>query len=143
MTNLFAIRESVNGARNLILDVEIAGDGASGEIDDLLVEVGAFGCDEVRLDAIQGNIIADPSENPADDSFTIDLFWDGPTQVPLFTIPSNLDLNYDWSKGSGKTNEKVAGYTGDVRLVTNGLGSNESASLRFHFIKKRINPRIP
>jgi len=139
MTNLFAIQEQVDGPRNLVLKVDISGDGTS-ELDELLVEVGAFGCGEVRLDAIQGNIIADPGENPADDSFVIDLIWDGPTQAPLFTIPPSLDINYDWSKTGGLINPKVANYTGDVRLVTRGLGNNESASLQFHFVKKRLNP---
>jgi hypothetical protein len=139
MANLFSIQTQVDGARNLVLKVDIAGDG-SGELDSLLVDVSAFGCNEVRLDSIQGNIVADDADA---DTFNIVLDWAGPTTAPLFTIPSNLDLNYDWSKTGGLINPKVASYTGDVNLSTIGLGANEKASLQFHFVKKQINPRIP
>jgi len=128
MPNIAAIQELNNGPRHLVLKLDIEGDGV-GEIDEPLVEVGAFACEEVRLDAIQGNM----------DTFSLDLIWDGPTEAPLFTIPGDLDLNYNWRHHGGLVNPKVAGYSGDVTMRTRGLGNGETASLTLHFFKKRID----
>jgi len=130
MPSIAAIQELNNGPRHLVLKVDIEGDGIT-EIDDPLVEVGNYGCDEVRLDGIEGNL----------DTFKLDLVWDGPTEAPLFSLKSDADAPYDWSRHGGLTNPKVAGYTGDVHMRTVGLGNGEKASLVFRFVKKRINTR--
>ena len=127
MPNIAAIQELNNGPRHLVLKLDIEGDGVS-EIDEPLVQVLNYDVGEVRLDAIQGNM----------DTFSLDLVWGGPTEAPLFTIPGDLDLDYDWSSHGGLTNPKVAGYSGDVNMRTRGLGNGETASLTLHFFKKRI-----
>ncbi len=131
MPSIATVQELVNGARHLVLKVDIEGDGVT-EIEDTLVEVGAYNCREVRLDSIKGNI----------DIFALDLTWDGPTEAALFTIGNETAqtdfINLDWSKTGGQINPKVANYTGDVNMTTRGLGNGEKASLEFHFIKKRI-----
>ena len=130
MPSIAAIQELNNGPRNLVLKVDIEGDGVT-EVDDPLVEVGNYGCDEVRLDSIEGNI----------EDFTLKLHWDGPTEAPLFTLKASADTPYSWARHGGLTNPKVAGYTGDVHMRTAGLGNGETASLVFRFVKKRINTR--
>ena len=132
MANLVAIQELENGPRNLRLKVDIEGDGSSEFTNELLVEVGAFNCTEVRLDSIQGNL----------DGFYIRLEWDGTTKAPLFVIPNALHsyIDLDWAHGHktvGLINPKVANYTGDVVMTSIGLESGETASLVFHFIKKQ------
>ena len=131
MPNIVAIQELVNGPRNLVLKVDIEGDGQSVEIDQSLVEVGNYNCGEVRLDKLQGQC----------ESFFVDLIWDGTTEAPLFTIiDSQTDFDYDWSKFGGLINPKVANYTGDVLLRTRGFGTAEGlkGSMTLHFVKKRI-----
>jgi len=127
MANIVAVQELVNGPRNLVLKLDIEGDGIA-EVDEQLVEVGAYGCGEVRLDSIQGNM----------DTFSLDLTWDGQTEAPLFSVPGDLDVNYDWTKTGGLINPKTNGYSGDVNMATRGLGNGEKASLQFHFVKKRL-----
>ena len=128
MTNLVAIREVENGARNLVLQLDIQGDGVT-EITDLdLVEVAGYGCEEVRLNGIKGQIAG----------FTLKLEWGGTTKAPLFQIDGDNYVDIDWDKTGGLTNPKVPNYTGDVVLNSSGLVAGEVGSLQFHFIKKRI-----
>ena len=127
MANIVAIQELVNGPRNLVLKLDIEGDG-SNEIDEKLVEVGAYDCTEVRLDGIRGHV----------DGFDLNLVWDGTTRAPLFKIPNSLHsyIDLNWANIGGLINPKVANYTGDVAITSNGLESGEVASLEFHFVKK-------
>jgi len=127
MANVVAIQVLNNGPRNLVLKLDVIG-GGDGELDENLVEVGAYGCGRVRLDSIQGSMGA----------IALDLYWDGPTQAKLFTVPGSLDLNFDWSKTGGLQNPKVANYTGDVRMLSRGLDQGASASLQFHFVKQDL-----
>ena len=128
MANLAAIQELVNGPRNLVLKLDIEGDGSGEIVNGALVEVGALNCTEVRLDRVQGTV----------DGFDINLTWDGTTTAPLFNIPGSKDsrISEDWTKTGGLINPKVANYTGDVSMNTTGLESGEKASLQFHFVKK-------
>ena len=126
MANLVAIQELENGPRNLILKVDVEGDGSGEFTNELLVEVGAYDCTEVRLDKIQGHV----------DGFDINLEWDGTTKAPLFKIPNSLHSYLDMGWNGGLRNPKVANFTGDVVMTSNGLESGEIASLRFHFVKK-------
>ena len=131
MPNVVAIQELNNGPRNLVLKLDIEGDGVT-ELEEFLVEVGNYTCDEVRLDGVQGHM----------DTFSLDLVWDGPTEAHLFTVNGDLDFDqYDWSRHGGLTNPKVAGYSGDVLMRSRGLGNGEIASLVFRFVKKRKNTR--
>ena len=131
MANIVAIQEQVNGVRHLELKVDIEGDG-SGEIDEILVDVGEWGGSEVSLGWVRGQI----------NGFSLNLQWDGPTLAPLRELLPDNYIDFNWEREQRLTNPKVAGYDGNVRMTSVGLESGERGSLNFGFYKKRINSRV-
>ena len=127
MANIVGTQELVNGPRHLVIKLDIEGDG-TGEINELLANMDNYDCPEVRLDAINGQM----------EGFTLRLFWDGTTEVPLFPIYPGYNIDYNWEDPQGQINPKMTGYTGDVRIRSTGLDNGDTASLRFDFFKKRI-----
>ena len=128
MANIIGIQELVNGPRNYFIKVDIEGDGSGEEDEFPLVEVSLLGCNEVRLDRVWARF----------EGFSGHLEWDGTTKVPFLQIPDDDDVTMDWSRQGGLTNPKMANYTGDVNLVTSGLGAGEVGTMTLHFIKKDI-----
>ena len=126
MANIIGIQEIVNGPRNYVIKVDIEGDGAGDEEGLPLAEVGYLECGTVRLDRIWASLTG----------FTASLSWDGPTEIPFLQIPSGVEINKAWE--GGLPNPKVANYTGNVNLTTDGLGASEKGTMTLHFTKKDI-----
>ncbi|MCH8022923.1 MAG: hypothetical protein IH932_04180 [Thaumarchaeota archaeon] len=127
MANIAAVQELQNGARHLVLKLDIKGDGSS-ELDEVLVDVNEFNGSEVRLDWVKGNI----------NGFRVFLEWDGTTLVPFLTIEPGNYIDFNWRSIGGLVNPKMANFTGNVKLTTIGLDNEEQGSLTFGFYKKRI-----
>lgn len=125
MANIIGIQELVNGERNYHIKIDIEGDGSTDETVPI-AEVAYLECGEVRLDKIWANLGA----------FTAHLDWAGATNVPFLQIPASMEIQHDWTCQGGLTNPKVANYTGDVNLVTVGLGAGEKGTIALHFVKK-------
>lgn len=126
MANLVAKREEQNGGRNLVIRIDIEGDGNTDITAFDLVDASTYGCGEVRLDKIQGQT----------SGFDLILEFDGVTRAPCYFITGDnyIDLHFD----PGISNPKVPFYTGDVIMKSSGLGLGETGSLLFHFYKKRL-----
>jgi len=127
MANIVGIQDLVDGPRNLHVKIDIEGDG-SGDDTVPVAEAALKNCGEFRLDRIWGRL----------EGFSAHLDWAGDTTVPFLQIPDDDEIRMDWFRQGGITNPKVAGYTGDVNLVTVGLGAGEVGTITLEFVKKRI-----
>ena len=127
MANIITMRE-YDGERNLVVEIDIQGDGSTPNESVVVAETALRGCDEFRLDEITARF----------GPFTAHLEWDGTTKVTFLHIPENELFWQSWRNTGGKTNPKVANYTGDVNLVFDDLGPGEVGSMTLHFVKKRI-----
>ena len=133
MANLIGIQDQVDGMRNLVVRVDIKGDGSTANESVSVAETALKNCGEFRLDRITGRL----------EGFTANLEWEGPTPVEFLQIPDDDQIDWNYQSVGGLINPKVANYTGDVKLNIIGLAAGEVGSLLLHFIKKRIDPRIP
>lgn len=127
MANIIGIQELVNGPRNYHVKIDIEGDG-SGDETAPVAEVDYLECGSVRLDRIFASLGA----------FSAHLDWDGATKVPFVQIPASNPIDVDWSYQGGLTNPKMANYTGNVNLVTVGLGAGEKGTITLEFVKKDL-----
>lgn len=127
MANIIGIHEIVNGPRNLVLNIDIEGDGSADETIPI-AEADLHNCGTFRLDQVWAHLAG----------FEAYLEWDGPSKVKFLHIPQDMEIDQCFRRQGGITNPKMANYTGDVNLVTDGLGAGETGSIFLHFVKKEV-----
>ena len=128
MANIIGIQEINNGPRHYFIRVDIEGDGSGDETQFQLVDTSIINCDNVRLDKVWASLVG----------FSAHLEWDGATKIPFLQIPDGDPIDPKWCPEGGIPNPKMANYTGDVNLVTSGLGAGEVGTMTLHFIKKGV-----
>lgn len=108
-----------DGPRNLILLVNIVGDGLGELTNALLVDRSTFvptDGTKTRVDKIEGNL----------DGFSATLSFDATADLVFVALPAGNLFNYDWREEGGISSNKAdAGANGDVLLTTLGTGANE------------------
>ena len=133
MANLVGIQDQVDGERNLVVRIDIEGDGSSATESITVAETALKNCTEFRLDRVTGRL----------EGFVASLEWEGTSPVTFLRIPDDDQIDWNYRSVGGLVNPKIAGYTGDVKLNIAGLAVGGVGSLLLHFIKKRIDPVIP
>lgn len=63
------------------------------------------------------------------------LLWDATTDVFCWQLPSDHFFKFDFSKYGGIRNNASTGKTGDLLITTSGLGTGDSGTILFEFIK--------
>lgn len=124
MANTITTQALVNGSKNLVLKVDIAGDGSGDESATLLVDASAYNASQLTLMGVHGFLV----------NFTCDLLWDATANVRILRIP-DYDVSQDFTHFGGVWNNAGTGKTGDVLLTTTGLGNNEVGTLILEFQK--------
>lgn len=129
MANTITKTTLVDGPRNLILLVNITGDGSGDEAGSTLVDRSAFAPTsgtELVVEKIEGYNV----------SHTIALSFDATADLIFVRLPSDDEYRYDWCKIGGVSSNKAgAGATGDILLTTSGLGSGDVATFYLHMRK--------
>lgn len=106
------------GARNLIQLINIAGDGASGDLSNtVLVDRSAFvpaDGTEMVVEKIEGLLTG----------FTAALSFDATTDLVFLRLPDGDWFCHDWKPIGGVSSNKAgAGAIGDILITTSGLSA--------------------
>lgn len=101
-----------DGDRNLVLLVNIVGDGAAGITNGLLVDRSTFvptDGSKTRVDRVEGNL----------DGFSASLSFDATADLVFVGLPADDWFNYEWwDHGGISSNKAGAGANGDILLNT-------------------------
>ena len=118
MANTISTQVLVDGLKNLVLKVNIVGDGSGDESGTLLIDASAYNADQLTLMHLHGLL----------NNFTADLLWDATADVRILHVP-DYDVDKNFKHFGGLTNNAGAGKTGDILLSTTGLGNGEVGTL--------------
>lgn len=129
MSNTITKTTLVDGPRNLVILVNIVGDGSGEESGTSLVDRSAFAPTdgtETVVDKIEGYL----------SGHTIALSFDATTDLVFARLPSTDYFIYDWCDFGGVSSNKAgAGAAGDIIFTTSGLGSGDAATFYLHLRK--------
>lgn len=114
MANTVTKQKVIDGDRNAVIHVWIAGEAAgSDETDTVIVDVSDLSGSpsEVSLQKVHASL----------SGFTALLEWDATTDVPFFQLPDGSEVNADFCGFGGLQNNAGTGVTGDITITTTGL----------------------
>lgn len=119
MANTVTKTTLVDGARNLVVLVNIVGDGSGEETDTILIDRSAFAPTdgiELVVECIEGYC----------SGVTATIEFDATADGVLCRLPADL-FYYDWSRAGGVSSNKLtgAGATGDLLITTSSLGAGD------------------
>lgn len=130
MANTIVKTTLVDGAKNLVVLVNIAGDGSGEENGTLLIDRSAY-ANTAGLKLVMRKIEGDLS------GFTARLLFDATTDLEIAQLPDAHQFCYDWKKIGGLASPKAgAGYNGDVLISTLGLGAGDRGTFTLEMWKK-------
>lgn len=108
-----------DSVRNLVVLVNIAGDGSGDESKTLLIDRSTYApTDGLKLVVVEiaGTLAG----------FTGKLEFDATTDLQIAALPDGNPFRYNWDDVGGIASPRAgAGYNGDILLTTTGLGSGE------------------
>lgn len=128
-------RKVVDGPRNTIQQVFLSGNGTNAELTNQVIydhSAASGSADDAKVMSIRGS------------AKTCDIFfkWDATADVEFFHIPAGEQVEVDFSKFGGLSNNSTAGKTGDVMIATVGLTSaNAEATFEICLKKKEATNR--
>ena len=128
MANTITKQTLLNGPRNLVVKINISGDGSGEESATSLIDVSAYDASEVVIESIKAAL----------NGFVMELLWDATANVPIVEIPDyeyNLNGHQIGSAG-GLWNNAGTGKTGDILFSTTGLGAGDKGSVILKMRKK-------
>lgn len=130
MANTITKTTLIDGPRNLVILVNILGDGSGEESATTLVDRSAFAPTdgtEIVVEKIEGYLA----------SHTIALAFDATADLVFARLPSDDYFCFDWCKIGGVSSNKAgAGAVGDIVFTTAGLGSGDAATFYLHLRKQ-------
>jgi hypothetical protein len=122
-----------DGDRHYVVKLHLESDGVSGE------ETATNLVDVSTLTDSRGKVCTDVVLMALDSSltgFTIELYWDATANTHLYNI-SDYDVDVDFEKYGGISNNAGAGKTGDVLFTTAGFtAATDTGHIVLSFIKK-------
>lgn len=124
MANTITATTLVDGRRNSVVLVNIAGDESGNETNTVLIDrsalLGGAGTETV-VTRIEGRL----------SGFSAVLSFDATTDLPFVSLPDD-DFCYDWRDAGGVSSNKAgAGATGDILITTSGLDSGATDAATF------------
>lgn len=128
MVNTITKQTLVDGERNLVVKVQISGDGSGEETATNLIDVSTFANapSEVKIRRIKGDLVG----------FSAQLVWDADTDVKIVDLNSTGEIDLDYTRFGGLINDAGSGKTGDIMLTTSGLGSGDEGTLTLEMQKR-------
>lgn len=132
MANTITKTTLLNGSRNLVVLVNVLGDGSGEETNLLLIDRSSYVNDNddagtaVVVDKVEGNL----------GGFTATLSFDATADLPIAALPNGYPFCFKWAKAGGLNSSLAgAGANGDILLTTAGLGSGERGTFTL-FLRK-------
>lgn len=127
MVNTVTKQTLIDGQRNLVLQVYIAGDGSGEETGTIIVDVSTFAGNPatVRVNRIQADL----------SGFAAALLWDATTDVPFLDLIDGRSAQ-SFRKIGGLINNSSTGKTGDILITTLGLGTGDKGTITIEMVKK-------
>lgn len=129
MANTITENVRLDGARKLVVEYHISGDGTGEETDTVLVDwsgLTANGFSEFAIERIVWSLTG----------FSATLDWDATTNVKALECVEGSD-GYDFTLVGGPLiNTAGTGKTGDLLFTTVGLGSGDSGTIRIEGYKR-------
>lgn len=122
MANTITKTTIIDGVRNLVIMLNISGDGSGDETNTLIMDRSTFAPTdgiEIVVEKVAGNL----------NGFTAALSFDATTDLIFASCPATW-FEYDWKCFGGvSSNKSGAGTNGDILLTTVGLGSGEKGTI--------------
>lgn len=118
-----------DGERNLVVLVNIVGDGSGEESDTILIDRSAY------ADAAGLKLVVEKIEGLLS-GFSAILEFNANTDLPIAQLPDGRDFHYDWRKTGGVASPKAGtGYDGDILITTSSLGAGDRGTFTL-FMRK-------
>lgn len=129
MVNTITTQTIVDGTRNLVVKVDILGDGSGEETGTVIIDASSFSTTSTDMSlcgfwsALNG--------------FTARLEWDATANTPLLSVVDyDMEISCSDTKFyGGIPNNAGAGKTGDIVLNTTGLGNGDNGTMIFSLRK--------
>jgi hypothetical protein len=119
MANTITKTTILDGARHLVVNVNVSGDGSGDETGTIIVDRSTF-APTTGLETVVEQVFGMLS------GFKATILADATTDLVLCQLPDGQPVNYDWRDYGGISSNKAGtGFTGDILLTTSGLGSGE------------------
>lgn len=128
MANTITKTTILDGPKNLVILVNIVGDGSGEETNTVLVDRSAF----VPTDGLELNVRRISGYQTG---FTSVLSFDASTDLVFAHLPADY-FDYDWCRFGGvSSNKSGTGAIGDILLTTSSLGSGDRATFVLELVK--------
>ena len=126
MVNTVTKQTLVDGERNLVVKVQISGDGSGEETDTNLVNISEYSLPNAtcKIKRIKATLVG----------FSMQLIWDADADVKAADVPSG-ENDMDYASWGGLINNAGVGVTGDILFTTLGLGSGDEGSIILEMVK--------
>lgn len=128
MANTITKTTLEDGVRNLVVLVNISGDGSGEETNTVLIDRSAFAPTaglKLAVEKIEGNL----------SGFTAVLSFDADADLVIAQLPAD-QFCYDWNDIGGIASPKAgAGYNGDLLISTASLGAGDNGTFTLHMRK--------
>ncbi|HDA7126314.1 TPA: hypothetical protein O5T86_001247 [Staphylococcus aureus] len=128
MANTITKTTIIDGIRNLVIMLNISGDGSGDETNTLIMDRSTFAPTdgtEIVIEKVAGNL----------NGFTAALSFDATTDLIFASCPATW-FEYDWKCFGGvSSNKSGAGTNGDILLTTVGLGSGKKGTIMIEMKK--------
>lgn len=133
MVNTVALQLLEDGHRDLVLKLNVQGDGSGEETATMFVDISTYATDQYGVAASQFRILTVTAS-----LFTFDmaLLWDADTDLFACAVPSGGQV-LDYRPYGGLKNNAGTGKTGDLRFTTVGLGANDYGTVVLEMRKIR------
>lgn len=131
MANTFSLQTIHDGKRNLVVQLDIVGDGSGEESATLFIDISTYASDPRRgaptgckIEKIKATL----------EGFAAKLLWDATTDVEAFLL-GQTPTDMRFTHGGGLVNNAGSGKTGDIRITTVGLGSGDQGTIILYLRK--------
>lgn len=129
MANTITKTVLIDGRRNIVVHVNVVGDGSGDEAGSLLIDRSTFDPidgTELVVDRIQGHLTG----------FSARLLFDATTDLEIAQLPDGQPHRYSWCDAGGfSSNKSGPGANGDILIATTGLGAGERGTFTL-FMRK-------
>lgn len=121
MVNTITPQTIVDGERNVVSKIHIAGDGSGEETATQLLDVSAFTGTPATVKIVRlGGYLS---------GFSVELLWDATANVTITNIPADDEFEIDAVPYGGLINNAGTGITGDILFTTVGLGLGDKGTI--------------
>lgn len=126
MVNTVTKQTLIDGERNLVVKVQISGDGSGEETNTNLIDISTYNLPNAtcKINRIKAMLVG----------FSMQLIWDADTDVKAQDVRAG-ENEMDFKKWGGLINNAGVGVTGDILFTTLGLGSGDEGTITLEMVK--------